>query len=911
VEITVLNSPTASVVAGDRDGVEGFVAECERHGVRARVIPVDYAAHTTQVDAVEASLAEGLADLEPRPGTVPFFSTTRNEIVAGTDLDAGYWFENLRQPVRFGPVIDQLLDGGHSVFVEVSPHPILTIAIQETLEARGSSVDDHVVVGSIRRDHGTPKELTTSLAQLAAHTNHPVTYTTTGYGPTTTRHVQLPTYPFEPTRYWADQKPNTTPHTHTLNHHVLRHLYERDQQGFLDGIGAASADIDEVFEKLAERFAADLDAERYQQWTYGTAWASLDAQLVPVGAGRIFAVVASEDDPAIEAILDRIESFGVLVGTVEMDVTAWDGDRLAAALGEARLTREDVVVSLLAIGGDEGEHDDPSDLDLLRSTVALVQALVAHDAARVVVVTAGAVTTDPKDPVTAPAQTMLWGLGVVAGLELPGAWGALVDLEPGFGMDDIDVLVRLVTGNVHEDQVAVRGGQGFGRRFERTPLEGGASTERLGDGVYLITGGTGDVALSVARWLVARGARRLVLASRTGPDGPRAQAYIDELGPSLDSIEVVAVDVADRAQVDALVGRIAEQGILRGVFHLAGSMSLEQLVDLRLEADDAVVRSKAVGAWNLHQATLGSDLEWFVMFSSLAGVWGSSMQAVYAAANAYLDGLASRRRGLGLPGLSVAWGLWGPPEGAGGRGGMTSDDRALEELARRGMRSMPPATACLALGWALDQDRPQLSVTDVDWATFGPSFEAIRPSPLLSGLIGDDAGRHDAGDQPALDLLLASLQGRSEDEQLAVLSDMVTEEVRQVLRHAADADVPVGLPFKDLGFDSLGGVELANRLSRRSGVPIAGSAVFDHPTIEELTVALRQRLVGDDDPFEQLATSIAALRRSTADPAQLRTLLETALHDLATADGQEGDAASFLEASAEELFTYLDEQGQA
>ncbi|KPI09995.1 6-deoxyerythronolide-B synthase, partial [Actinobacteria bacterium OK074] len=158
VDIAAVNGPASVVVAGDADALDELMAHCEAEEVRARRIPVDYASHTWHVEAIEGELAEVLADVAPRSGSVPFFSTTEAELVDTATLDGGYWYRNLRQRVRFAEAIERLAGQGYAAFVEASSHPVLGMAVQE-------AAPDAVVVGSLRRDQGGPDRFLTSLAE--------------------------------------------------------------------------------------------------------------------------------------------------------------------------------------------------------------------------------------------------------------------------------------------------------------------------------------------------------------------------------------------------------------------------------------------------------------------------------------------------------------------------------------------------------------------------------------------------------------------------------------------------------------------------------------------------------------------------------------------------------------------------
>ncbi|RBM18945.1 beta-ketoacyl reductase, partial [Streptomyces sp. PT12] len=295
------------------------------------------------------------------------------------------------------------------------------------------------------------------------------------------------------------------------------------------------------------------------------------------------------------------------------------------------------------------------------------------------------------------------------GLEQPGRWGGLVDLPAE--LDD-RALTRLASVlNGIEDQVAIRPSGVFARRLVRAPF-GVVRGRWLPRGTVLVTGGTGALGRRVGEWLLGLGAEEVVLASRSG----------GVVGGLPAGVRVVACDVADRASVAALLDGLPG---LTAVVHAAGVSRSTVLADLSAEELSEVMAAKAAGAAHLDELLGERELDAFVLFSSVAGVWGSGAGGAYSAANAFLDGVAERRRARGLRATSIAWGPWGG-------GGMAEVEG--DGLRRRGLRSLAPEVAIAALQRALDEDLTCLTVADVDWSVFAPAFTAARPRPLISEL---------------------------------------------------------------------------------------------------------------------------------------------------------------------------------
>ncbi|MEU9797244.1 type I polyketide synthase [Streptomyces sparsogenes] len=382
------------------------------------------------------------------------------------------------------------------------------------------------------------------------------------------------------------------------------------------------------------------------------------------------------------------------------------------------------------------------------------------------------------------------------------------------------------------------------------------------DGTVLVTGGTGALGSAVARHLAQRhGVTSLVLTSRRGPEAPGAADLVAELAGLGATARVVACDAAERDELAELLDDLPD---LRGVVHAAGVIDDGVLTALTPERLDTVLRPKADAAWHLHELTRGTDLALFALFSSAAGVFGAPGQANYAAANAFLDGLAHHRRRLGLPAQSLSWGVWAETSGITG----DLDKTDLDRMARSGVRPLPTADALALFDAATGDNHTHAVPVRLDPARFTGTVP-----PLLRGLVKAPAKPAAPGRAtPA-----AGGTGGGLTERLAQLSpreceELLTEEVRRqaavVLGHDDIETVGADRPFKTLGFDSLTTVELRNRLNSATGLRLPVTLVFDHPTPAAVAAHLKQRLLPEIDAAELAANQLGALEALLAEIAE-------------------------------------------
>ncbi|MFF4255935.1 type I polyketide synthase [Streptomyces sp. NPDC001663] len=515
-----------------------------------------------------------------------------------------------------------------------------------------------------------------------------------------------------------------------------------------------------------------------------------------------------------------------------------DLDALTAHLDAGGPVPDVVLAPLAPLGTDPAEGMQSA----AEHALTLAQAWPPDerlDGTRLALVTRGAVAAAPGDEVSDLPHAAAWGLIRTAQTENPDRF-VLLDLDDQ-GADPRSVAAALATG---EPQLALRGGQLLVPRLARQAAPSRpAPTPWSADGTVLITGGTGALGALTARHLVTRhGVRRLILAGRKGPDAPGAAQLAGELGGLGADVRIVACDAADREALAGLLAAVDPGHPLTAVVHVAGVLDDGVIAAQNPERLAAVLRPKAVAAWHLHDLTRDLGLAAFVTFSSVQGVLGGAGQANYAAANAVLDELARHRVAAGLSGTSLAWGLWA-------EGGMEAhlSDGDRDRLRRQsGMSALSAERGLELLDAALESGAAHLVPVDLD-ATVLRSRTGELPA-LLRGLVRTALPRRAAAaptaSQPeSLRDRIAALAPA--DRHKAVL-DLVRAQAASALDYPGPEAVDVRKGFKDLGFDSLTGVELRNRLNRATGLRLPATAVFDHPTPQALAEFVLSRLLPDE-----------------------------------------------------------------
>ncbi len=373
-------------------------------------------------------------------------------------------------------------------------------------------------------------------------------------------------------------------------------------------------------------------------------------------------------------------------------------------------------------------------------------------------------------------------------------------------------------------------------------------------GTVLITGGTGMAGSALARHVVANhGVRHLVLLGRRGPDAPGAAELSAELTASGAEVSIVACDAADRALLNKVIADIPMQHPLSAVIHAAGVLDDGVLTSLTADRVDAVLRAKIDAAWNLHELSQDSNVSAFVLFSSMAGLVGSSGQANYAAANSFLDGLAAHRRAHKLPAISLAWGLW--DQASEMTGGLDEAGRA--RLARTGVKALASADALQLFDTAMVVDEPFLVPAHIDAAALRANAAVVPP--MFIDLINAPTRRRvddSLAASKSKSALAQRIHGLPEDEQHAVLLDLVRSHIATVLGTTTPEAIDPDKAFQELGFDSLTAVEMRNRLKAATGLALSPTLIFDYPTPSRLASYFRTELAG----VAQEVKSVSAVR---------------------------------------------------
>ncbi|KAK4035095.1 hypothetical protein C8A01DRAFT_48655 [Parachaetomium inaequale] len=756
VDIAAYNTPMQTVISGTTDGLESITGHFAAQGRKTKLLMVGHAFHSRHIDAM---LSDFLAVAETVQFHAPKIRVIRSldgRLAKPGQLEqAQYWLRQAREPVRFTDGIQTLARQGVNVFLEIGPHPVLCGMGAACLADHHSDSSSPVswLPSLLRRKDGAAV-LQRSLSHL--HMRHLPLDWQAYFKPFGCRRVQLPTYAFQRT-------------------------YEQPHAGRAPGMNGTSTGLSHTAHRVPngggnDRFQFDIAWQPTQ--TDGThqpsgTWALLvparnstwTTSVTTALSGAGFRLV-QVDDLEQAAKLDGL----VCLWDTDTDVISQTRDLSAKALAQLQTAAQ------------------------TRFTPPLVW-VTRH---------AVGVGIESDDRAMRPgAGSLLWGLMRTARSEHPELSLRLVDL----GQETTDASFSSALLLNTEPECAVRRNRVLVPRMQRVdavtaPLPGAKDRLVRPDGAVLITGGLGNLGACVARWLASEhGIRDLVLTSRQGVEAPGADALVAELSELGARVTVMAGNIADPASIDSILATFNKDRPLRGVVHAAGVVDSGVLSTMTLAQCETTIAPKAYGAWLLHQATRGMDLDLFVMFSSVSGVMGMPGLANYAAANTYLDALAHLRHAQGLPATSVAYGTWAG-DGMASRLGPATN----AHLVSFGLDPLAPSDGLDLLTQAAVSKRALTVAASLDTARLGPFYEEQGGGipPLLRSLLQRDGVTTTKAPSGSFQQkhLRDVLREAEPPRHAGILLDMVRQVVAKALGFSHPLDVEVDRPLKDVGIDS-------------------------------------------------------------------------------------------------------------
>ncbi|MBE9224388.1 SDR family NAD(P)-dependent oxidoreductase [Phormidium sp. LEGE 05292] len=901
VAIAAINSPQSTVISGASKDIKTIVEALTKQGIKTKQLQVSHAFHSPLMTPMLKEFEQLANSITYNQPQIPIISNVTGNLAAENINTAQYWVNHIIQPVQFAKSMETLHELEYEIFVEIGPKPILLGMGRECLpESTGfrERQPNGLWLASVRPAMNEWQQLLTSLGELyeagitidwaGVHRDYPG------------NKVILPNYPFQRERYWIEStatpdRPNEnsspensqTPITNLLNRGNTEELME-----LLQKAGNFSEEqkklLPEILAALVKEHQQHLVPKENQEWCYELVWqqqeriqeiAPKDSQNSPE-TWLLFA-----DKQGIAQELKEVFKNCILVfpgegyqqrSAQEFTINPSNSQDFDRLLQSNQIPIKGIVY-LWSLDAVEAKDLTGAELEIASQigcggVLFLIQSIAKQGYSQspsLWLVTKGAQPVGETSKLTGVAQSTLWGLGRVINNEHPELNCRLVDLDPENDRNNAQSLGAEISSDRaknSENQIAFRNGKRYVNRIIKQQKIVKQSLNIKADATYLITGGMGGIGLSVAQSLVEQGAKHLVLVGRSLPK-ERAKATINQLEEMGTQVIAIQADISIEAEVASLLNQINTiMPPLKGIIHAAGVVDNRRILEHQWELFAKVFAPKVSGTWNLHRLTQDLALDFFVLFSSISCILGSAGTANYAAANAFLDGMAHYRSSLNLPGLSINWGAWSDV-------GMIEkvDRREVERLQTMGISLIAPQQGKAMLKQLLTQTSRQVTVLPINWSVF------VKQSTNLSPFFANFTSAKPIQKSE----FLAQLEATKVDRRYQLVIDHVTEQVGQVLgRKLSTAELEQG--FFELGMDSLMAVELRNRLQKSLACSLPATLSFDYPNVKVLADYLAKDYLSIDKPSD---TAYATLReRTNQDISQSNSDLLTDLDELSESE---------------------------
>jgi len=867
--IAAINGPLLTVVSGETETTTVILEKLQKQGIRSTVLNVSHAFHSPLMQPMIKPFSVAANQVSYQRPKLAFISCMTGAAVSEEIACPGYWIEHVTQPVLFEAGLLEFSDYKSPFFIEIGPKPLLS-SMGRQFFPKGRAQ----WAWSIREETDDNNEFLEQSACLYRLGLNPNWHEIIGSG----KMLQsLPNYPFQRRRHWIN-----------IDTDVV------DRASSVQGISKKS---------LITKLPHSKDKERITSH-YQPDWISTR-------------VNSSEDMPRIGNSWDeKIEWF--LVGDAP-------SCKVFSRVIEARSSRCREL-SVLSGGGSKTQsingnviffaRASQTPAECIEDTNTLLnlfqQVQETKSQLKIWVVTASAVNVNGLDQVEGFFQSVLWGFARSAGVEIPTNWGGLIDLPISLGtnqaFDTAQVTLSLSQAllesieNKTEDQQAIRfmerandqnnadsinlrlnsnepGFEHFvcrlceadSSRSSNAIAQGRFDSDWSTKGTWIITGGHGALGMHTAKWLLEKGAQKLVLCGRRLPN-EKTKRQIKALTMSKGSIISMAVDAADYSVLAEVMDAVNSQGAIEGVIHAAGVVSADALAELTESSIETVMNGKIKGAWNLHQLCAKLNPNYFICYSSISSVWSSKGQAHYAAANRFLDALCAYRTQKGLPAFAVNWGPW--------NGGGMAEEGLLQTLANQGVYGIEPVEALEQLSLVIGASSAihrvataqnsesmiycsQTCICDIDWGILKPLAEVMGEQPFLSQLAKVQTSSEDQTAGAQYHQLQTLTPFKRREQLLLFIFEQIASYLGVEPKQLAVSDDGFGPKgFVSMGMGSLSGVALKNYLENLLDTIFPATLIFDYSNPEELVDFLESSLFSTAAPALELPVEDTSNKKS-------------------------------------------------
>jgi acyl transferase domain-containing protein/acyl carrier protein len=790
VSIAAINGPETIVLSGGSKELNDISQMLTGKGIKSQPLTVSHAFHSALMEPMLDAFETQASKLNYKTPEIDFVSNVTGTVLESGELtDAGYWRRHVRGTVRFAQGLNSLLERKPRLLLELGPNPVLLGM------AKAAHPEINVpCVPVMRRGKDDWVSAFEALQQVYL-AGVPIDWEGV-YRDRTKQKLVLPNYPFQRQRYWAASVPRMASNTPAAS------LTE-----------FAKDPLEPLFYRV-EWTVAQLSVNHTEGGAHSTLLAGTGAGMERAGDALRASGIAVHSLPDGDSAV-------LLAGNTSEDL-GYDRAMIRTALLKAGSPQ---TVTLL-LPDHSGVKDIPAaTLQNATAVLALLQEVVDLGADRpdVWLVTQGAFACSGKGRPDIAASG-IEAIAKVARLEHPQLRIHQADLPSNPTPHDFAQLAGLLARGTAEHTLAIRTDGILVPRLVRHHAEQRGQITIQPKAAYLVTGALGGLGLRTAEWLVERGAQELYLVGRRPPSAA-TRGQIEKFEVAGVRVHIVAADISRTEDIQKLSVLIHENGSeLRGIVHAAGVLDDGVIMQQTPERFATVFAPKVAGGWLLHEFSLQYSLDFFALFGSAAAVLGLSGQSNYAAANAFLEGLAALRHHHGLPATCVAWGAWSDI-------GMATRVKVAQRSTVIGIGNISPESGMKLQEQAILSGVPNLAALPFDWKVFFAARTAHHDWPLLRKL-GQGVEEPKKREQAHSVTLTSLVEQAPAASRLGVIKGFLRERILSVLMLPSDSPLREDQPFAELGLDSLIALELKNELQSSAKVVLPPTFLSEYPTLD-------------------------------------------------------------------------------
>nr|MDJ0578218.1 alpha/beta fold hydrolase [Xenococcaceae cyanobacterium MO_234.B1] len=858
VTIAAINGEQNIVISGNSEAVSGIISKLDSQGINSKQLTVSHAFHSPLMEPMLEKFEKVAKTVSYYLPQIELVSNVTGNPIKEAIADAKYWIDHVIAPVKFAQGMQCLQAEKCNVFLEIGSKPILLGMGRTILDppqpplSRGvrDSAGGSLCLPSLRPRKSDWSQVIKNLATLYSQ-GVPIDWK--GFDRDYSRKkLQLPTYPFQRQSYWLEKNDK------------LRLI---NSKGLLlnDICHQKNSELD--YYQIAWQKSACVIKTLYPAFSATGKWiifADRD------GLGEQIAQQLQQYNQTYLLVYPTSESRNLTENSLHLDYHQLEDFKKIIAL-KAEIQG---IIYLWSL--DDNSDQKLSVANITRyqeknctSILHLIKTLFAQSVNTPIwLVTRGTQNIGGDHTIKSASinSNSLWGLGKVIASEHPEYYGGIIDLNSVKETAEAETIISVINNFEREDYLALRQDNIYLPRLKKVNSLSNQPLKINSDSSYLITGGLGALGLQVSQLLVEKGARNLLLIGRSNPS-PAARKTIKKLEAAGVNIEIIQGDISNPETTKIMV-ETRNFASLRGIIHAAGIIDDGLLQNQTWEKFQKVLEPKVLGAWNLHQWTKNIDLDFFVLFSSIASLVGSPGQGNYAAANATLDAIALYRQSLGLPALSINWGAWD-------NAGMAVN----KSFERQGLELIKPEQGLETLGKLLTIDIPQVGVLSVDWDALSKQFPYIRQANYFSELLTVSETQEVTPQRGVYQEILALSPEARKD----YLRNYLHNAIANIL-HLDKDNLSCSESLFDLGMDSLMLMEAINQLKDDLQLMLYPREFYERPRIDSLakylaleftkthdkSVSSKQLSVTSGQLSVNKGQSLVTKKKTTNNPQQIR-----------------------------------------